>query len=118
MRIDLENSKKLYFSLKEVAAHFDVNESLLRFWETEFDTIRPRKTPGGTRQYTKEDISNIEVVYHLVKEKGLTLEGARLALDKKLDEASEKIEVIRRLENIKIELRSLSKMFDELDKVE
>lgn len=117
MRIDLENSKKLYFSLKEVASHFDVNESLLRFWETEFDSIKPRKTAGGTRQYTKEDITSIEVVYHLVKEKGLTLEGARQFLSKKYDEAEQNIEVIRRLENIKIELKALSKMFDELDKV-
>lgn len=116
MRIDLENSKKLYFSLKEVAGHFDVNESLLRFWETEFDTIKPRKTAGGTRQYTKEDITCIEVVYHLVKERGMTLEGARQSLSKKYDETEQNIEAIRRLENIKIELRDLSKMFDELDK--
>lgn len=118
MKIDLENSKKLYFSLKEVAKHFDVNESLLRFWETEFATISPRKTAGGTRQYTKDDIKNIEIVYHLVKEKGLTLEGARQALNKKFDDTEVNIEVIRRLEKIKVELNSLKKMFDELDKVE
>ena len=115
MKIDLENSKKLYFSLKEVAAHFDVNKSLLRFWETEFDTIRPKKTATGVRQYTREDIANISVVYHLVKEEGLTLEGARQALERKFDETGEKIEVIRRLENIKSELKSLIKMFEELD---
>jgi len=116
MRIDLENSKKLYFTLKEVSRHFGVNESLLRFWETEFDIINPRKTAGGTRQYTKEDIANIEIVYHLVKEKGLTLQGARQTLKKKYDEAEQATEVIRRLEKIKIELNDLKKMFEELEK--
>lgn len=116
-RIDLENSKKLYFSLKEVAAHFDVNVSLLRFWETEFDIINPRKTAGGTRQYTREDIANIQLVYHLVKEKGLTLQGARQVLAKKYDETEQVTLVIRKLEGIKAELNDLKKMFDELEKV-
>lgn len=118
MKIDLENSKKLYFSLREVAAHFDVNESLLRFWETEFDSIKPHKTPGGTRQYTREDINAIQIVYHLVKEKGMTLEGARQTLKRKFDETEQKIEAIRRLESIKKELQQLSQMFDELDQSE
>ena len=116
-KIDFENSKKLYFSLGEVAKHFDVNESLLRFWETEFDIISPRKTQGGTRQYTREDITNIEIVYHLVKEKGMTLEGARQELKKKFNDTEQKIEVVNRLEKIKKELESLSKMFDELDNI-
>lgn len=116
MKIDLENSKKLYFSLKEVARHFDVNESLLRFWETEFDIINPRKTAGGTRQYTKDDIANIEIVYHLVKERGMTLQGARQSLKKKYDETEQTTEVIRRLEKLKHELNDLKKVFDELDK--
>lgn len=115
-RIDLENSKKLYYSLKEVANHFDVNESLLRYWEKEFKIINPRKTPGGTRQYTKEDITNIEVVYHLVKTQGMTLEGARLTLQKKYEETEQNIEVIRKLENIKLELRTLTRMFDSVEK--
>ena len=116
MKIDLENSKKLYFSLREVSRHFDVNESLLRFWETEFDIISPRKTAGGTRQYTKEDIANIEIVYHLVKERGMTLQGARQSLKKKYDETEQTTEVIRRLEKVKSELNDLKKIFDELDK--
>lgn len=117
-RIDLENSKKLYFSLKEVAQHFDVNESLLRYWETEFDIINPRKTKGGTRQYTKQDITNIQIVYTLVKEQGLTLDGARQALQNKADDYEIKVEAIRRLENIKLELRAVSKLFEEFKKIE
>lgn len=115
-KIDLENSKKLYFSLKEVADHFDVNQSLLRFWETKFDIINPRKTPSGTRQYTKEDIKSIEVVYHLVKIQGMTLDGAKASLDKKYEETEVNVEAIRRLENIKKEIKSILKMFDTVGK--
>lgn len=115
MKIDLENSTKLYYSLKEVARHFDVNESLLRFWETEFKIISPRKTLGGTRQYTKEDIESIEIVYHLVREKGLTLEGARQYLKNKHDETARKLQVIRKLETIKKELQNMQREFDGSD---
>lgn len=114
-KIDLDNNKKLYFTLGEVASHFGVNVSLLRFWEKEFDIIKPRKTKGGTRQYSREDIKSIEVVFHLVKEKGMTLEGARQELNRKFDDTEEKIEVIKRLEKIKDELKKLSDIFDELD---
>ena len=112
MRIDFENNK-LYYSMKEVAAHFNVNESLLRFWETEFDIINPRKTDGGTRQYTKENIENIAVVYHLVKEKGMTLEGARQTLRQRKDEETRKIQVIQKLEQIKKELMDMEQEFGE-----
>lgn len=112
MKIDIENSTKLYYSLREVAGHFGVNESLLRFWETEFDIINPKKTQGGTRQYTKEDIENIAIVYHLVKEKGLTLEGARQMLKHKKDDTARKLQVIRKLEAIKKELQDIENEFD------
>lgn len=113
MKIDFENNNKLYYSMREVASHFNVNESLLRFWETEFDIINPRKTDGGTRQYTKADIENIAVVYHLVKEKGLTLEGARQTLRQKKDEKTRKIQVIQKLEQIKKELQDMEQEFGE-----
>lgn len=112
MAIDLENSAKLYFSIKEVAQHFGVNESLLRFWEKEFDSINPRKTAGGSRQYSRQDIEDISLVYHLVKKKGLTLEGARQTLKHKKDEATRKLEVIQRLERIRDELKSMENEFD------
>lgn len=112
MKIDFENSTRLYYSIKEVAAHFDVNESLLRFWETEFDTINPKKTEGGSRQYTRKDIEDIAIVYHLVKEKGLTLEGARQTLSHKKDEMTRKVQVIQKLEKIKKELEDMEKEFD------
>ncbi|EGK01949.1 MULTISPECIES: MerR family transcriptional regulator [Dysgonomonas] len=112
MKIDLENSNRLYYSIKEVATHFGVNESLLRFWETEFNIINPRKTDGGARQYTKKNIEDIAVVYHLVKEKGLTLEGARQTLKQRKDEETRKVQVIQKLEQIKKELEDLEREFD------
>lgn len=118
MKIDLENDKRLYFPLREVAAHFKVNESLLRFWETEFDIIKPRKTAGGTRQYSKQDVENIALVYNLVKERGLTLEGARQELKQKKDENTRKIQAISKLESIRKQLKSMEKEFDNMLKEE
>jgi DNA-binding transcriptional MerR regulator len=114
-RIDFENSKRLFYSIKEVANHFGVNESLLRYWENEFKIINPNKTEGGTRQYTKEDIDNIALVFHLVKEKGMTLDGARLALSQRQDEYSRKLQAVEKLEHIKKELEDMKKQFDVLD---
>ena len=75
MALNKDKNLKLYFSISEVAQMFDVNESTLRFWEKEFDQIRPRKTGKGTRSYRQEDIDAIRLVYHLVKERGMTLAG-------------------------------------------
>lgn len=112
--IDPNNSKKLYYTIKEVATHFEVNESLLRFWETEFKEIKPKKTPGGVRQYTLSDVEMIGLVYSLVKEKGLTLEGARQTLKTKKDEEMRRVDVIRKLERIKNELNQLKDGLDGL----
>lgn len=112
--IDFQTSNKLYYSIKEVAAHFGVNESLLRFWEKEFDEINPRKTDGGVRQYTKKDIESVQLIYSLVKERGMTLEGARQTLKVKKDEEIRRIDLLNRLENIKKELETLQQSFDDL----
>lgn len=112
--IDFNNTKRLYYSIKEVALHFGVNESLLRFWEKEFEEINPRKTDKGTRQYTLKDIEIIAVVHSLVKEKGLTLEGARQTLRVKKDEETRRVELLKRLEEIKRELTELHDSFDNL----
>ena len=106
------NEKRLYYSIQEVADHFAVNVSLLRFWEKEFDNIRPRKTTGGTRQFTREDIEQVEIVYHLVKEKGMTLDGARQTLKTKKDDETKRVEAIARLTEIKKELLLLEEQFD------
>jgi DNA-binding transcriptional MerR regulator len=108
------NDKRLYYSIQEVADHFAVNVSLLRFWEKEFDNIRPKKTAGGTRQYTREDIQQVEIVYHLVKEKGLTLEGARQSLKSKKDDEVKRVETLEKLKEIRRELLLLEEEFDRL----
>lgn len=108
------NNKRLFYSIQEVADHFAVNVSLLRFWEKEFDNINPKKTAGGTRQYTKEDIQQVEIVYHLVKEKGLTLEGARQSLKSNKDDAEKRVTAVEKLTDIKKELLSLQEEFNKL----
>jgi DNA-binding transcriptional MerR regulator len=108
------DEKRLFYSIQEVADHFAVNVSLLRFWEKEFDNISPRKTAGGTRQYSREDIQQIEIVYHLVKEKGMTLEGARQTLKSKKDDETRRADAVARLTEIKKELLLLEEEFDQL----
>ncbi len=100
--------EKLYYSISEVAQMFDVNNSLIRFWEKEFDIIKPKKNKKGNRMFTKEDIKNFRVIYHLVKERGFTLQGAQLKLKENKSDTVNKVEVVDRLSKVKgflIELR-------------
>ncbi|WP_297984767.1 MerR family transcriptional regulator [uncultured Chryseobacterium sp.] len=97
---------KLYYSIGEVAKAFDVNASLIRYWEQEFPIIRPKKNKKGNRYFTPEDIKNLQMIYHLVKEKGYTLDGARVALTTN-NKISETISMIDRLEFVKAELIKL-----------
>ncbi len=105
-----ENRSKLFYSISEVAAHFGVNESLLRFWEKEFDIINPRKSLKGTRRfYSKEDIENIGLVYYLVKEKKLTLSGAKKQLKENREGVVHNHEIIKRLKVIRAELIAIQR---------
>ncbi len=101
--------EKKYYSIGEVAAMFGVATSLIRFWETEFDSIKPLKNKKGNRIYTKDDIEDIKIIYHFVKEKGYTLQGAKehLKLDK--NKNLEKIEAIQSLEKVRNFLIDLKK---------
>ena len=92
---------KMYYSIGEVAKMFDVNESLLRYWEKEFPIISPKKAGGNIRQYRKEDIENIRLVYHLVKEKGMTLQGAKQRLKANKEKTVQTAEVVDRLKQIR-----------------
>jgi len=98
----MEESEKIYFSIGETAQMFNVNPSLLRFWEKEFDLIKPYKNKKGDRYFTKRDIETIRMIYHLTKEKGYTLQGAKDALkgDKFVEQLS-KSDIINTLKNIK-----------------
>lgn len=102
MYIDLPD--KRYYKIGEVAKAFDVNTSLIRFWDKEFDVLKPKKNNKGNRLFTQEDIENLKMIYHLVKEKGFTLDGARKALKAKPQKIKEEHSIISRLEAIKNEL--------------
>jgi DNA-binding transcriptional MerR regulator len=93
--------EKLYFSIGEVAEMFDVNTSLIRFWEKEFDIIKPKKNKKGNRFFTKEDIENFHVIYHLVKERGMTLKGAKLKLKENKEDTVHNVEIIKTLQDIR-----------------
>jgi DNA-binding transcriptional MerR regulator len=93
---------------------FDVNESLLRYWEKEFPIISPKKAGGNVRQYRKEDIENIRLVYHLVKEKGMTLQGAKQKLKMNRETTIRTTEILDRLKLIREELVSMRKELDYL----
>lgn len=96
--------EKRYYSIGEVAEAFGVNTSLLRFWEKEFDVIKPKKNAKGNRKFTQEDIKNLELIYHLVKERGFTLEGAKTHLKEEKQKTLNNFEIIRKLEFLKTEL--------------
>lgn len=94
--------EKLFFSIGEVSAMFDVNASLIRFWEKEFDIIRPRKNSKGNRMFTKADIENFRLIYHLVKERGYTLQGAKDKLKATpAEEVNANVEIVKSLERVK-----------------
>ncbi|MCB7482437.1 MerR family transcriptional regulator [Christiangramia sediminis] len=105
MHIDLP--EKRYYSIGEVAEAFKVNASLIRFWEKEFDVIKPKKNAKGNRKFTPQDIKNLELIYHLVKERGFTLEGAKTHLKEEKQKTLTNFEIIRKLESVKAELVNL-----------
>ena len=92
---------KVYYSISEVAEKFNVNSSLIRFWEKEFDIIRPQKNKKGNRLFTKEDLSNLHIIYHLVKERGFKLEGAKRKLKQNKEEVIQGVEIVRSLRKVK-----------------
>jgi DNA-binding transcriptional MerR regulator len=103
---------KLYYSISEVAAMLDVNESLLRFWEKEFPQLSPKKSSRGVRQYKQEDIDTAKQIYHLVKELRLTLPGARQRMKDKKSPTEKKVELLKRLKSLREELLSMKQALD------
>ena len=102
MHIDLP--EKRYYGIGEVAKAFNVNTSLVRFWEKEFDVLKPKKNAKGNRKFTPEDIKMLELIFHLVKERGFTLEGAKIHLKENKQKTLNRFELIRKLETVKSEL--------------
>ncbi len=98
---------KKYFSISEVSKLFSVNNSLIRFWEKEFDQLNPKVKSSGIRKFTKDDIGNISTIYSLLKEEGLTIQGAKKRLKSKNKINSNNLYVIKNLEKIKFEIKNL-----------
>lgn len=93
--------EKLYYSIGEVSKMLNVPVSTVRFWENEFDILKPSKNKKGNRLFTQEDVKNLKIIYHLVKEQGMTLAGARKNLSENREEADFKYEINESLQNIK-----------------
>ena len=108
------NNIKRYYSISEVAEMLGVSNSLIRFWETEFSVIKPNKNSRGDRRFTRKDIDNLKIIYHLVKEKGFTLEGAKREMKANKNKLNEKQRTIKRLKALKGFLQELR---EELDKI-
>jgi DNA-binding transcriptional MerR regulator len=97
-----KETEKLFYSIGEVSEKFNVNASLIRFWEKEFDIIKPKKNGKGNRMFTKSDIENFRLIFHLVKERGYTLQGAKEKLKSTTtEEANENVEIVKSLERVK-----------------
>jgi DNA-binding transcriptional MerR regulator len=103
------NPERIYYSIGEVAKMFNVNASLIRFWEKEFDVIKPHKNKKGSRFFTPQDVDNFHLIFHLVKERGYTLQGAREKLKDNPEDVQRNFEIIKSLDKIRDFLISLKK---------
>ena len=101
MSVDTSNLTKLYYSIGEVADMFDVSTSLIRYWENEFSALRPHKNSKGDRRFTKENIDQLNQIYHLVKERGFTLDGAKAELDRIEKKSKNKKNILKSLKKIR-----------------
>ena len=104
---DIDQSSKIYYSIGEVSKMLNVNTSLIRFWEKEFDVLKPKKNKKGNRQFTKEDVKNYLLIYHLVKERGYTLNGAKEVLKTNILEVKNQKSIVDKMMKIKSFLLNL-----------
>lgn len=108
MLTKVQDIEKIYYSIGEVAEMFDVNASLIRFWEKEFPQLQPRKNSRGNRVYNKKDLELFKKIHHLVKEQGFTLEGAKNALRAKKPVEVQEETVVSKLLRVRNELRAIA----------
>lgn len=100
----IELPEKRYYGIGEIAKAFNVNTSLIRFWEKEFDVLQPKKNAKGNRKFTPQDVKNLQLIFHLVKERGFTLEGAKTHLKENKSQTLATFDIIQKLESVKAEL--------------
>ncbi|WP_339629653.1 MerR family transcriptional regulator [uncultured Maribacter sp.] len=105
--MQIELPEKRYYGIGEVARAFKVNASLIRFWEKEFDVLQPKKNAKGNRKFTPQDIKNLQLIYHLVKERGFTLDGAKIHLKEEKQKTLSNFDIIQKLERVKAELNKI-----------
>jgi len=107
---------KIYYKIGDIASKYDVNTSLIRYWEQEFDFIRPKKNNKGTRYYTNKDIDNFEIIHHLIKEKGMTIQGVKdYIVNRKENKSIDKLEVIVTLKRTRKLLTDIREVFSKKD---
>ncbi len=102
-------SQKLYYSIGEVADLFGVNTSMIRYWEKEFDILKPKKNKKGNRLFTAKDLENLKVIHHLLKDRGFTIEGAKKKLRDNKEDTVNQAEVVVRLKEIRKALMDIKK---------
>ena len=110
-----DSNTKLYYNIREVAEMMQLPEHTLRFWEKEFPSLNPKKSSGGTRQYTQQDIDLVCLIHHLVKEQGLTIKAARARLKTSKQKVVDRQDIVERLKSIRAELMEIKSKLDELE---
>tara|TARA_B100001778_G_C18586898_1_gene630315 strand:+ start:273 stop:608 length:336 start_codon:yes stop_codon:yes gene_type:complete len=111
MNEQISQKNKIFYSIGETAKMFNVTVSLIRFWEKEFSVLKPKKNKKGNRLFTKKDLENLKIIYHLVKERGFTLNGAKKKLKENKKDTIDNIKIVNKLKDIK---RFLIKLKEEL----
>ena len=101
MALNNHPTEKLFYKISEVAEMFNVNISAVRFWEKQFDILKPKKNKKGNRLFTPKDIKNIQIIYHLLKERGFTVEGAKKKLKENKTDTIDNIEIVNHLRDIR-----------------
>ena len=100
MAFNKKPTEKLFYKISEVAKMFAMNISAVRYWEKEFDILKPKKNKKGNRLFTTKDIKNLQIIYHLVKERGFTIEGAKKKLKENKEDTIDNIEIVNHLRDI------------------
>lgn len=108
---------KLYYTIGEVSLMFDVNPSLIRFWEKEFAILQPKKNRKGNRMFTPKDIENLQVIFHLLKERGYTIEGAKKKLKENKEDTLKESELVTKLIYVRNELEKIKKQLEQWKKL-
>ena len=114
MTLKQNKNLKLYYSIKEVAQMFNVPESLLRYWETEFPTLRPKTTPNKVRQYSEADIKQVRNIHNLLKVRGFKIAAARKMINKNPTTVDKSADILNTLISVRDELKDLKKQLDSL----